>query len=249
MGSAPRITEIFREDWRDPIPVAWRVGDTICAQGITGVDPATGELAESLEGQTERALATMKELVERGGASVDNVARVTAFVASVEDRVAFYGPWEAFYAEPRPACKVLPTALPPGHRVHLDVLALVGATRERIDVPGVPAHDPTVKVGNLLLSSRVHGTDPATGEMPEGFEAQAPLAFRNIASLLEVAGGSPASLTQVTVFLRDNPDHCEAARREFDELVAGVSPRPELRLQEAFMRPPVHIMIEFMATL
>jgi hypothetical protein len=64
MGSAPHVTEIFREDWQDPIPLAWRIGDTICAQGISGVDPATGALAESLDGQTRQALATMKELME-----------------------------------------------------------------------------------------------------------------------------------------------------------------------------------------
>jgi enamine deaminase RidA (YjgF/YER057c/UK114 family) len=243
----PEVVEVFGRDWQNPIPLGWRIGNIVSAQGITGVNPETGALAPSLEGQAEQALATLREIVERAGGSVDNVARVTAFVASPEDRNAFYGPWEECYAEPRPACKVLPTQLPPGHRVHLDLLAVLGCTRERIDVPGVSAHDPTVKLGSLLFTSRVHGSDPANGEMPPTFEAQANLAFQNIKSLVEIAGGSAANITQVQVFLRDNPLHSTSARRHFEALVEGVSPRPQLRLQEAFMRPQVQLMIEAIA--
>lgn len=230
------------------MPIGVRLDDTIYASHLNGADPVTGQLAQNFATQTDQALANLSELMKRAGGTLDNVARVAAFVTRLEDRESFAQQWEAFFAPPRPACKVLVERLPGGEQVSLQVLALLGGTRQRIDVPGVPARDPTVKIGNWVFSSRVHGTDPATSELPDGEVEQAKLAFNNIRQLVELAGGTTANITQLTVFLRDL-DKAELVHREIESLFPEQLTRPRVHLLTAFIPPKIHVMVEMMAAL
>lgn len=45
--------------------------------------------------------------------------------------------------------------------------------------------------------------DPATGALPEGIEAQARQALRNVLAVVEAAGGTRESIAQVQVFIPD----------------------------------------------
>jgi enamine deaminase RidA (YjgF/YER057c/UK114 family) len=247
MPRPPRLVELYGPSRTDPIPLGLRLDNLVYAPRVTGVDPASGRLAEGLLPQVEQALANLRQLVEQAGGTLDNLARVTAYVTSVEDREPFYGPWEALFAPPRPACKVLVERLPAGQKVSLQALALLGGARERIDVPGVPARDPTIKIGNLVLTSRVHGTDPATGTLPDELEEQAALAFRNIRSLIELAGGTTRDIAQITAFVRDR-EHAEVAGRHFASLLPDEPGRPRLHLAEAFIPPNIQIMLEMIGT-
>ncbi len=56
---------------------------------------------------------------------------------------------------------------------------------------------------NVLYVSGQLGIDPSTGEMPEGFEAQAALVFANIKAILEAAGMSFSHIVKASVFLKD----------------------------------------------
>ena len=51
-----------------PIPMGAVVGNMLFSSGITGIDPATGNVPESLERQCELASANMKTLVENPAA-------------------------------------------------------------------------------------------------------------------------------------------------------------------------------------
>src|SRR5687767_5013348 len=205
MVGTPRIVQNFPIDPKSPIPEAIRVDDVIYAHALTSVDPTSGSAPEGLGPQMVQALQNMKAVLERAGANLDNVARVTGYTTRVEDRDVMYEPWDALFPDPsdRPAFKVLGAELPPGALVQLDMLALVGASRQRIDIPGVPARDPTVIVGAWVFSSRVHGTDPVTGNTPESAEGQVEFAFENLRRLIEIAGGTTHNITQITAFYRD----------------------------------------------
>jgi len=50
------------------------------------------------------------------------------------------------------------------------------------------------------------GTDPRTGNLPEGVEAQTRQALTNIKSILEAAGSSMEKVLRVGVYLRDIKD-------------------------------------------
>ncbi len=61
-------------------------------------------------------------------------------------------------------------------------------------------------VGNTLYTSGQLGLVPATGELPEGVEAQAQQALENLSAVLAAAGMSCADVVKTTVFLADIKD-------------------------------------------
>lgn len=54
-----------------------------------------------------------------------------------------------------------------------------------------------------LFTSGQLGIDPATGELPQDFTAQARQAFENLKAIIEAAGGSMSNVMKITIFLTD----------------------------------------------
>ena len=63
-----------------------------------------------------------------------------------------------------------------------------------------------VSVGNLLFTSGQIPIDPATGEIPEGIEAQTRQSMENVVNLLAAAGAKPEDVVKTTVFIKDMND-------------------------------------------
>lgn len=61
-------------------------------------------------------------------------------------------------------------------------------------------------VGNIAFFSGQIPVDPATGEMPEGIEAQAEQSCKNVMALLEAAGLTAENVVKTTCFLADITD-------------------------------------------
>lgn len=59
------------------------------------------------------------------------------------------------------------------------------------------------RVGPLLMSGLINGTDPATGKLADGLEAQCACMFQQIRNVLAAAGGSTDDLVRLTVWLKD----------------------------------------------
>lgn len=74
--------------------------------------------------------------------------------------------------------------------------------RQVVEIPGVPA-SMAVKMRNILFSSSIVGTEPATSALGVGAERQFDLAFLNMKRLVEQAGLALANIAHVTVFIRD----------------------------------------------
>ena len=60
--------------------------------------------------------------------------------------------------------------------------------------------------GNTCFMSGMLGVNPETGKLAEGIEAQAVQAMKNICTVLEEMGLTPASVLKTTVFLADLND-------------------------------------------
>lgn len=79
-----------------------------------------------------------------------------------------------------------------------------------ISTPKAPAaigpYSQAVQSGNLLFVSGQLGIDPQSGNMVEGFEAQARLVFSHLQAILEAAGMSFANVVKASVFLKDMND-------------------------------------------
>ena len=60
--------------------------------------------------------------------------------------------------------------------------------------------------GNFLFASGQIPVNPATGEIPEGIEAQAEQVLTNVKNLLAAAGASMEQVVKTTVFIQNMDD-------------------------------------------
>ncbi len=63
-----------------------------------------------------------------------------------------------------------------------------------------------IDAGNLVFVAGQVGRDPATGELPEGIEAQSARAMDNITAILDAAGLTWANVAKTTCLLADIND-------------------------------------------
>lgn len=63
-----------------------------------------------------------------------------------------------------------------------------------------------IEINNLIFTSGVIPVKPETGEIPQGVEAQADQAIKNLANLLEASGSSTDKVIKTTVFIKDMDD-------------------------------------------
>lgn len=78
--------------------------------------------------------------------------------------------------------------------------------RHTLNVAGFSHANPipaACRKGPLLMSGLINGTDPATGKLAEGLEAQCACMFALVRSVLSAAGGGPEDLVRMTVWLKD----------------------------------------------
>ena len=80
--------------------------------------------------------------------------------------------------------------------------------QKSIDVKGLShsgAPIPTAcRVGPILVTSRIMGKNPETGEMPSDPDAQAALCFSNMKRVLDAAGMDWGDVVKLTVYLVDD---------------------------------------------
>lgn len=63
-----------------------------------------------------------------------------------------------------------------------------------------------ITAGNLLFTSGQIPIDPATGNIPEGVEAQARQALTNVKNLITAGGGKIENTVKTTVFIQNMAD-------------------------------------------
>jgi len=98
-------------------------GTVYCA-GQIGLDPATGELAEGLEAQAERALRNLSAVLDAAGATLADVVKTTIFLADMGDFAAVNAIYATFMPDPPPArSTVAVSGLPKGALVEIEAIA------------------------------------------------------------------------------------------------------------------------------
>lgn len=75
------------------------------------------------------------------------------------------------------------------------------------NAPGaIGPYNQAIKTDTMVFASGQIPINPATGEIPEGIEAQAEQVFKNVSAILEAAGSSMANVVKTTVFLQHMED-------------------------------------------
>jgi 2-iminobutanoate/2-iminopropanoate deaminase len=107
-----------------PYSQAIIAGDLVFCSGQLGLDPATGELAEGVDAQTQRALHNLASVLDAAGCTFDNVVKTTIFLADIGDFATVNAIYGRFMPEPPPARSTVQAgALPKGGRVEIEAIA------------------------------------------------------------------------------------------------------------------------------
>lgn len=80
------------------------------------------------------------------------------------------------------------------------------SNRKSIEVEGFRHGDNPIpaasRVGNVVMTGGVNGTDPKTGKVPEDQVAQVALAFGNVERILKAAGASMDDVVKVSISVK-----------------------------------------------
>ncbi len=104
-----------------------RAGSLLFVSGQVPIDPVTGNIIDGdIAAQTHRVLQNIGEILKAGGASFDQVARTTVFLADMNDFAAMNAVYATYFEAPAPArATVQVSRLPKDARVEIDVIAVV----------------------------------------------------------------------------------------------------------------------------
>ncbi|MEY4055422.1 MAG: hypothetical protein RL519_757 [Pseudomonadota bacterium] len=112
----------------NPIPAASRVGSLVATGGVYGLDPETGTVAATAEEQVRLTFWQLRRILDKAGASFDDVAKMTFYVASVDLKPLINKYWlmEFRDEQSRPARHTLMyDSLPGDIVIQCDALAFV----------------------------------------------------------------------------------------------------------------------------
>jgi 2-iminobutanoate/2-iminopropanoate deaminase len=114
-----------------PIPVAARVGTLLCSSAIAGKDALTGELPPDAAMQSRNAFDNLKRVLEAGGGSLADVAKLTVYIKDDGVRDAINAEWLAAFPDPadRPARHIVIHELQHGMCLQLEFIALIQKDR------------------------------------------------------------------------------------------------------------------------
>ena len=103
---------------------AVRVGNTIWVSGQIPMDPATKELVKGdMEAQIRRVFDNIKAIVVAGGASLDDVVKVSVFLVDLSHFALVNKVMAEYFREPYPARAAVGVAsLPSGAQVEAECI-------------------------------------------------------------------------------------------------------------------------------
>lgn len=114
-----------------PYSQAVKVGNMLYTSGQIALDPESGTLnGTDITEQTEQVMKNLSAVLGASGSSFDNVVKTTCFLSNIADFAAFnevYGKYIS--SAPSRSC-VAVKELPKGALVEVEVIAVVGQSKE-----------------------------------------------------------------------------------------------------------------------
>jgi enamine deaminase RidA (YjgF/YER057c/UK114 family) len=111
---------------KNPIPAACRVGNMLMTGIITGTDPATGKLADTLEAQCANIFHHVRSIMAAAGGSTDDIVKMNVWMADRSNRDVLNAEWVKMFpdADSRPARHTSQTVLEGGQLIVCDITAV-----------------------------------------------------------------------------------------------------------------------------
>lgn len=110
-----------------PFPTAVRIGNMIFSSAIGGQDTEADSLPEEPQVQIAQAFVNMRTLVERGGGSVGDIAKVVVYLNDRKDRELVNVEWQKMFPDEadRPVRHTITSELPGKRFIQLEFIAVV----------------------------------------------------------------------------------------------------------------------------
>ena len=106
---------------------AVQVGDTVYLSGQIGLDPATMQLAEGFEAQTERVFQNLKAVAAAAGGTLADVVKLNLYLTDLGNFAKVNEVMARHFSEPFPArAAVGVKELPRGAVVEADAVLVLG---------------------------------------------------------------------------------------------------------------------------
>jgi 2-iminobutanoate/2-iminopropanoate deaminase len=112
---------------------------------------------------------------------------------------------------------------------------------------GAPIPNGTV-IGNMIFSSAISGKDAKTGVLSPEPDEQAEAMFRNLRLFLEAAGGSPANVGYMKVYLKEEK-YRDAVNKAWLKMYPDEHDRPARHATKVDLRGDNLFQIEVIAVL
>ena len=102
-----------------------KVGSRVYVAGQRPVVAATGTIPELFADQAKQALENVRHVLEAGGASMDDVVKVTVYLSDIANFAAFNAVYATYFSAPFPTRTTVSCALR-GILVEVDAIAECG---------------------------------------------------------------------------------------------------------------------------
>jgi enamine deaminase RidA (YjgF/YER057c/UK114 family) len=109
------------------------------------------------------------------------------------------------------------------------------AKRKSIEIDGFAHKNPipaASRIGNMLMTGIITGTDPATGKLADTLEAQCANIFQHVRAIMAAAGGSPDDIIKMNVFMADRGKR-DVLNAEWVKMFPGSHSRPARHTSQA----------------
>src|ERR1700752_2491678 len=108
------------------------------------------------------------------------------------------------------------------------------AQRQSVNFPGFSHENPipnASRIGNIVVSSVIGGTNPGTRELPPTLEQQAANVFGYIRHDIEAAGGTVDDIIKITFWVKDPAKQRAALNDEWVKMFPDPASRPARHTQ------------------
>lgn len=125
------------------------------------------------------------------------------------------------------------------------------AKREVLHVKGSNHQNPiptAVKIGNMVYTSAIIGSDPETGQMPESVQDEVANLFHYMREIMELAGGTTDDIAHLSISLTDR-EYKKVINVEWLNMFPDENNRPARHSTVQDLREGLRVQIEMTAVL
>lgn len=125
------------------------------------------------------------------------------------------------------------------------------AKREVLQIEGTKHDNPipaAVKVGNMVYTSAIIGSDPQTGIVPENVDEEIQHLFHYLETIMTSAGGSVSDIAHVSVYMVDRK-YKENVNVEWLKMFPNENDRPARHTTEKSLKKGLRVQLEMTAVL